>query len=142
MIDLLQLRSMVPRHPHPRKAPAVLSGPDTWPDWIDEQPWETTYKTKIGTLAGGVASAASYGRSEREKGNDSHDRHDPPALVRTALAAAARLTAGGTAFGIGDDPPRGEPFRTSVASMVAAEDAGMDGVLCADATDWYVPGSV
>lgn len=53
-----------------------------------------------------------------------------------------RLTAGGTAFGIGDDPPRGEPFRTSVASMVAAEDAGMDGVLCADATDWYVPGSV
>ena len=53
-----------------------------------------------------------------------------------------RLTAGGTAFGIGDDPPRGEHFQTSVASAVAAEHAGMDGVLCADATDWYVPGSV
>jgi phthiodiolone/phenolphthiodiolone dimycocerosates ketoreductase len=53
-----------------------------------------------------------------------------------------QLTAGGTAFGIGDDPPRGEHFQTSVASAVAAEQAGMDGVLCADATDWYVPGSV
>ncbi len=53
-----------------------------------------------------------------------------------------KLMAGGTAFGIGDDPPRGDHFQTSVASAVAAERAGMDGVLFADATDWYVPGSV
>jgi phthiodiolone/phenolphthiodiolone dimycocerosates ketoreductase len=52
------------------------------------------------------------------------------------------LMAGGTAFGIGEEPPRTDRFQTSVSSAVAAEEAGLDGVLFADATDWYCPGSV
>ena len=52
------------------------------------------------------------------------------------------LMAGGTAFGIGEEPPRENRFETSVSSAVAAEQSGMDGVLFADATDWYCPGSV
>jgi phthiodiolone/phenolphthiodiolone dimycocerosates ketoreductase len=52
------------------------------------------------------------------------------------------MPVGGTAFGITDDLPRGDHMETSIAAAVAAERAGMDGILCADATDWYVPGSV
>jgi phthiodiolone/phenolphthiodiolone dimycocerosates ketoreductase len=52
------------------------------------------------------------------------------------------LMAGGTAFGIGEEPPRADRFENSVNSAVAAEQSGMDGVLFADATDWYCPGSV
>jgi len=50
------------------------------------------------------------------------------------------LSAGGSAFLVGDD--RTDRFAASVGSAVAAERAGADGVLFADATDWYCPSSV
>ena len=52
------------------------------------------------------------------------------------------LKAGGSAFAVGEDAGRGEFFQDSVGSAVAAEASGFDGLVFADATDWYCPESV
>jgi phthiodiolone/phenolphthiodiolone dimycocerosates ketoreductase len=52
------------------------------------------------------------------------------------------LKAGGSAFSVGDGAGQGQPFQDSVGSVVHAEASGFDGVVMADATDWYCPGSV